>query len=598
MRNCSVLSLQKKYRSSRELFRENPKKSLACFFEIKSNLQDNYNDEYLNLKIDTFIAIGLNYQDLSFLKRAELYYKKALKLSIREGKNEKLPYIYTGFALICKKRDRYRDALNYYLKCLKCLEESDRRREITATYNNLGIIYRILKEDNKAFKFLNMAHREAVKINDINIICSSLVSLSSLYVDIKKPELALEKCLEAYKYKDEIKELKTIGNILNCIGRSYGMLGKLEKSAFYLDQAISIFEERRDFRGLAVANFNYSLAAFQEKDLTKCLLKLSECKKQAEVVNFSLLELKIEELLGKVYEEKENYKEALKCSKRIQEIKDKIYHNDLNKQIEELKESYKLKEKEKEKEIYRLKNIELVKINHELEKANDTKSKLFSIIAHDVRNPLSSIIGIADLIKLLTIKVDNEKLNKYTTILHESALKLHYMISGLLEWSLSQSNQIKAKPDFNSLKDILNENISINETFALKKGISIRSSLKGEHRVFCDKDMISTVIRNILSNAIKFSFNNSTIIVDCKTTDIFEILSITDSGMGMEQEQLDKLFSFSETKVRRGTGNEKGTGLGLSLCFEFIKRNNGKIKVVSKPGKGSRFEIYLSRNKF
>ena len=242
-------------------------------------------------------------------------------------------------------------------------------------------------------------------------------------------------------------------------------------------------------------------------------------------------------------------------------------------------------------------HIQLKTQAEELELQNATKDKFFSIISHDLKNPLGSILSFSELLNQNLDDFDKDKVKKYTAVIHKSAIFTLDLLQNLLEWSRLQRNSIKAvKKEFN-LSDLLHKNIDGLLAQASSKNISISHDFKNNLTVYADEKMVSTVIRNLLSNAIKFTENEGTIAVTSqeKRIDAKKIVetAIIDTGVGIEKENIEKLFKIEENYMSKGTNNEKGTGLGLILCKEFITQNNGTIKVESEPLKGSSFIFTL-----
>ena len=238
--------------------------------------------------------------------------------------------------------------------------------------------------------------------------------------------------------------------------------------------------------------------------------------------------------------------------------------------------------------------FELTGKNKELRELNDTKDKLFSIIAHDLRNPINVLMGVAELMieRFDTLKEDKKK--DYIGRIFESSKNIHALLEQLLNWAMSQSYSIHFDWQDTDVNRIISEAVSLENEMAFKKNITIETDLqttRTAHHV--DPLMISTVVRNLLSNAIKYTNENGIINISTKEVDNRILLSIKDNGIGMTKEQLDHLFSIQRGQSRLGTNNEKGTGLGLIICKEFIEKNNGLLTIESEPGSGSTFTCSL-----
>ena len=235
----------------------------------------------------------------------------------------------------------------------------------------------------------------------------------------------------------------------------------------------------------------------------------------------------------------------------------------------------------------------LVKSEKKLREANATKDKFFSIIAHDLKNPFNSIVGFSDLLLKNIDKYDKDKILNFVKNINNSSKQAFILLENLLLWARSQSGNIEFYPTKNNLKNIIQENILLAENQANNKEIQIENHITDDYFVFCDKNMINTVIRNLLTNAVKFTTNKGKITTAIKLIENNYEVTISDTGVGISPENIDKLFRIDSKHQTLGTADEKGTGLGLILCKEFIEKHKGKIWAESEKGKGSDFKFTL-----
>ena len=209
---------------------------------------------------------------------------------------------------------------------------------------------------------------------------------------------------------------------------------------------------------------------------------------------------------------------------------------------------------------------------------NATKDKFFSIIAHDLKNPFHALLELSRLLKENIRELSVEESTEYTELIHASASQLLELVENLLQWSRTQTGRTPFNPSVFSIDTLAGENISLMTLNAGEKQISLENHIPQGTSIFADKDMISTVLRNLLSNAIKFTHNGGKVSIHAKNAgENFIEIHISDNGVGIEPENLEKLFNIEVHHSTSGTGNESGTGLGLILCKEFIEKNNGKI---------------------
>ncbi len=236
------------------------------------------------------------------------------------------------------------------------------------------------------------------------------------------------------------------------------------------------------------------------------------------------------------------------------------------------------------------------KIELKLRDVNNTKDKFFSIISHDLKNPFSALMGFSE---VLYDEYDNFSNNERKDIIKNiniSSESLFKLSDNLLKWARIQTGEINWNPDHINL-DLLVENaISLLKTQAINKKISITSDIPKFTKVYADINMADTVVRNLLSNAIKFTPNGGKVKIASKDIGKYIEVSITDTGLGINKENISKLFNITEKFATEGTNNELGSGLGLILCRGFVEKNNGKIWVESKEGEGSKFIFTLPKN--
>ncbi len=234
--------------------------------------------------------------------------------------------------------------------------------------------------------------------------------------------------------------------------------------------------------------------------------------------------------------------------------------------------------------------------NQQLSLLNATKDKFFSIIAHDLRNPFNAVSGFSNLLIKKIDTITQEKSLKYLNTIYTASKTGNNLLENLLQWSRSQTGHITFEPVRLDLFTIAEEVLKLIEGDAEQKNISIKQLIDQNIFVFADENMLKTVFRNIVSNAIKFSYENGTIILKSGINNQFVEVNISDSGVGISKENIEKLFRIDVTVSTKGTLNESGTGLGLVLCKEFIEKNGGKIWVESEVAKGSSFIFTIPKD--
>jgi len=235
----------------------------------------------------------------------------------------------------------------------------------------------------------------------------------------------------------------------------------------------------------------------------------------------------------------------------------------------------------------------LVEMNEELNASNISKDKFFSIIAHDLKNPFNSIIGFSSILKEDVLLRNPIEIEKSATVINDSAVHPYRLLENLLEWANSQSGKISYNPGSLDLNNILILEFNTLKDIASAKNIELVSYIDNSLKILADRNMLRTILRNLISNAIKFTPRNGIVTVKASITDIHAEISVIDNGIGMTQETMAQLFRIDANLTTRGTENEKGTGLGLFLCKEFVVKHGWQISVESNPGTGSVFKLIL-----
>lgn len=231
-----------------------------------------------------------------------------------------------------------------------------------------------------------------------------------------------------------------------------------------------------------------------------------------------------------------------------------------------------------------------------LQELNTSKDKFFSIISHDLRSPFNSILGFSELLWKNTDDFSKPEIKKIAADIYKTGNETIDLLDNLLEWSRSQTGRLEIDPENFSLKEVVDDTIDLLNENAKRKSITMLNEIPGHTTIFADKNMIGTVMRNLLSNAIKFTHNGN-VRIESRDVDNFVEVTVTDTGVGIKSENIERLFRLETEFSTRGTANEKGTGLGLVLCKEFIEKNHGEIDVKSKEGTGTSFILKLPNTK-
>jgi len=620
-----------------------PEKSFNYASEIYEIATKNKND---SLKASSLLLLGkaryysASYDSVLMYWQSSLEVYKNMKdtFNMAELYNNIGVCYYVGFS-------NYDKAIENYIFALKKREEMNDSVGAAYALNNIGNIYYKQKRRTKALENYKKALAYAENSNDNYILSILLNNLGAEYANLKEYELALKYKFRSLDIKkaegNKIGEAVTLGSI----GSVYKYQKDYTTAEKYYNESIEILRQAGNKSKLATL-LNYKAGIYQETGRSKeAILLLSESLKLAEdVADKNLIENCSKEL-SKVYFSIGKYKEAYSFQEKYIIIHDSIYSSSSDKRLKEAEVKYESEKKQKENELllqkqevsnlklnqqqsqrnyllilaglllvlagiifnrYRFKqktntilenkNIELAVSNKKIEKSEaalkelvTTKDKFFSIIAHDLRSPLSSLAIVSEMLDGSVSELTEKQLKYYLGSISTAAGGLLSLTENLLGWAQTQTGKTIFTPEKVNIHDIVKENIALLQINAQKKNIIISNQVSSETIAFADINLLTAVIRNLLTNAMKFTPKGGKISVNISLQKEFHEITVADNGMGMNPEDLTKLFKIGYDARKIGDSPEKGTGLGLILCKEFTEINGGKIRAESKEGLGSKF---------
>ena len=533
----------------------------------------------------------------------------------------------------------YEKALDYYLLSLKKREEINDSVGIAYSLTNIGNIYYKQNRRNKAIESFEKALFFAKAVNDKKIISILLNNLGAEYEEFKKDyDKALDYYIKSAEIKKELNNKTSLAVTYGSIGNLYKETEKYNKALEYYNKALEllIVSSNKHYRALI-----YNNIAGVYKENAKYNKALSYLNKSLEIA----IEINDKSLLRDDYKDfseifalLHNYEKAFLYQKKYIAFSDSIFNEESDQRMKEMEVKYETEKKEKENEIlktqqqvnelelekktnrqyyliagtlillllaiiifgrYRLKqktNLILEETNRKLSLSEQnlkesvtTKDKFFSIIAHDLRNPLSSLSLVSQVLDENINELTSQKLKYYIGSINNAANSLLDLVENLLNWARTQTHKISITPKSFDLYNIIDQNVSLLKFNAEKKSIQIKNNIKEGTIIIADINLLTTVIRNLLANALKFTDNNGSVEINMKEKSKYFEVYVSDTGIGISENDLDRLFRIDIDTTSIGDSSEKGTGLGLILCKEFIEMIGGNIRAESELGKGSSF---------
>ncbi|HOT13931.1 MAG TPA: histidine kinase N-terminal 7TM domain-containing protein [Bacteroidales bacterium] len=244
----------------------------------------------------------------------------------------------------------------------------------------------------------------------------------------------------------------------------------------------------------------------------------------------------------------------------------------------------------------KLNEVALKENAKKLKELNATKDKFMGIIAHDLRNPFHVLINLSEMVQQDIADNNYEDAGKCAEMLYETAKNTHTLLQNLLEWSNFQRQGVRFNPEWIDVAEALKDDLNTIELLASQKKITIKKTISPGLKAYADSQMLKTIVRNLMTNAIKYSYTHTEVFLQIIEETGNIKISIQDCGVGLSQEDLSRLFKFETSFSKSGTASERGTGLGLVLCAEFVALHKGQIWAESIPEKGSTFNVLLPLN--
>jgi len=436
------------------------------------------------------------------------------------------------------------------------------------------------------------------------------LNIVNSYLELERYNESIPFLVEAESLSKDIADSKLLRNCYSLMTKVYDKVGDREKSTQYFNlfAAITkkiqkdelITKEKEAQLMVDAANSKVQEVVSVKEATEQALKEQSKALKEKEVDLSKAEQISKEQQLQIDLLSKEKALQQAKI--RQQRLMRNIYLGIIITVLMAAALTYYVYKKIKKANLLlKIKNFEIGLQKDEIEKQADDlrelnalKDKLFSIISHDLRSPLFSLISMLNMAKDGNFSAEEEQF-----ILDELSKNVEYnseLLENLLKWASSQMKGNTINPVRFDIHEITVNKIQLYEKAASLKGIELQSSIKLNTEVFADKDMIELVLRNLITNAIKFSKDGDMIIISSTNGNGFVKVCVADSGLGIPEEAKEKLFG-KHVFSTRGTQNEKGTGLGLILCRDFVQMNGGTIWVESKENTGSKFFFTLPVNK-
>jgi signal transduction histidine kinase len=504
--------------------------------------------------------------------------------------------------LIHNEMGEYEKSLQHFSQALQIYEQLADSANVAVAYNNLALSYGGLGKEDTSLAYLQKALQLSLKLRNYDGVGAAYNNMGDLYYYKKAYQEAIE------YYQKSLKEYEKIDN-LGGKGANFVSLGRVHKAQGDYENAVLFF-------GKAAVIFQGIGSKYQIAQIYKDIFEIYK------LLNKPALALEFHELYTAFQDSLFNER----ISKQVKEVEARYEVAAQNKKIEQLEAAQKAKNnlnlalmvistlalftlvllyylyynRQKSNRLLQEKNAKIQFQNEELllsqknlRELIQTRDKFFSIISHDLRSPLNSLTGFLQVLIRHSEAFSKEEIVQFATKLDKSVANLKDLLENLLTWSRAQTGGIEFHPEVLDIREIAEANIELLKNSASAKLLKLHLEAEGDTRAQADRNMVLFVLRNLLANAIKFTPKNGQISTQIIPKAHYIQISVSDTGIGMSQETLQKLFRIDVSHSQKGTDNEAGTGLGLILCKEFVEKNKGEIWVESQEGKGSTFHFTL-----
>lgn len=547
--------------------------------------------------------VGLSHQMLSQYDKALHYYRREedFRSSLPESDPVGMAGVVTNIATMYLLLGQHDIALQNYLQALELLKEQESDRILVSTLGNIANLHMSLSEYNEAMKYLHKALVLCQKNGDKITEAHVFLNMGWNHLECKRYSESLECSFNALKVFEELGDRKQKAIMFLHIGQAYMYMHQYSDAKSFFDKSYvlakevgnkrtcsSVFRAMGDLFSLtndnreAVRYYEQALGIMQEIGVRQDQYELYETLAQ------------VEERLG-------NTDKALYHYRNYMSIKEEVLDERRRQAISEMQIRLNVEQAGKEKEIYRLRNVELADalekveaLNKHLSEANNEKNELLGIVAHDLKNPISGLSLSLSMLNNYLPRMSQGELSKQILQMNKTVLRMEQIVSKLLDINIIDSGKITFQPTVFNLNEAIQNVVDDYTDRMREKNITVHIDLAmGDLKVNADRVATLEVLDNLISNAVKYSYHNSVVIVRSLQEQEMVRFEVQDSGPGIDPADYDKLFKKFVRLEAKPTGGESSTGLGLSIVKKLVDIMNGKVWCESRVNHGSVFVVTL-----
>jgi signal transduction histidine kinase len=530
--------------------------------------------------------LGKHVEAFTSVRNAERLFQET---GDREGYSNAL----VARGLLHSKFSQHDEAIKAQLEAREIKQALGDRHAVGCTLNNIGLVYSHLGKFEQALEM----YTQAAGYYDIENYPNSMVNLHNnmgiALAMVNRFDEAIAHFTLSYKGREDAGDYPGMAQSLNNIGRFYTDCERPKEAIETLGRSLEIFELLHDEWNTINCRANIARAWIQLGDLARADEELARVREYLVRNEGSDIELHYWEEMTNFHRFNHDFEQALEAYKKFIEVRDRFAGQETERRIREMQMHHELMSREREIESERVRNTELERVNAELQETLDTRDRIFSIIAHDIRNPINALQLSGEYLYDHFEKHDRSTLYRLIGVMKDGSRRLNDLVENLLLWAGTRSGDIPYLPETLRLGDLVSDTLLLLEPGAQKKGIDLIGDVQQED-AFGDRNMITTILRNLVNNAIKFTLPGGRVVVLTTLADNRVEISVSDTGVGMTPEMIREIENRKSHRSSKGTAGERGNGLGLIICREFAERHGGRLTIGSELGKGSRFIFTVS----
>lgn len=560
-------------------------------------------------------VVKLHYQYKT--KESLPYLHAALEYSLRQKDSTQLAYSYNNLGDLYLLTGNIPLSLKFSEYSLKLFIKLGNSVGQSYSNVNVGLVYRQKKDYNLALEYFNRAKTILENKNNELGVGSVLLELARTYEEKGDLDLAMDYYQRAYNKSQIASNVRYAAFCLNGMANIFYFQKEYEKAFDYYQNSVELNIKCNHEFGLIDDYIGMAFVYAQQNKRVEGEAYLQKSLEIADRLSLNAKILKVYNSFANFYKILNDYKKATESYNQFLAQYDSIFSIQQFEIINEMQNRFTvrqtLSDTEKELDARKFQETYLViiiilmlligvvlfwqfyshrKLNRKLAKINQTKDKLFSVISHDLKNPFNTLIGFSEILLREVREGRYEDVEEFTNYIHQSSTEGLKLLTKLLDWSRAQTGAIAFNPKPINISHLFDELNSFFESDVRKYKLKIEFHNLVDTELKADSDILRTILRNLISNAIKYTSEDGVIKLQALRKNSFVEITVNDNGTGMSKDIMDSLFDVSKTASSvRGIHNEQGTGLGLSICAELIRIHSGSIQVSSIVGEGSTFVI-------